>query len=150
MQRCSAPKGKGSSCDSSRDHAGNGFPILAQTAGGRRKGVVWDFVKDVEFVIEKAAARRARSAVCADSARNLFNEARTAFRHTTGCKEPRRSRQPSFARTPGGRQSKTSTGDAQHAAKHRREGDLGSDTNCAPGRSHRVPASPTMASAAPY
>ena len=56
------PKGKGSGCDSSRDHDGNGLPIFAQTAGGRRKGVVWDFVKDVEFVIEKAAARRARSA----------------------------------------------------------------------------------------
>jgi hypothetical protein len=43
-------KGKGG-CDSSRNHAGN----LAQTAGGKMKGVIWDLVKDVN--LPRKAAR---------------------------------------------------------------------------------------------
>ena len=46
-----APKGKGG-CDSSIMPA-TGSRTLAQTAGGKRKGLVWDLVKDVESVIKK-------------------------------------------------------------------------------------------------
>ena len=46
-----APKGKGG-CDSSIMPA-TGSRTLAQTAGGTRKGLVWDLVKDVESVIKK-------------------------------------------------------------------------------------------------
>jgi hypothetical protein len=42
-----APKGKGG-----RDSA-TGSRTLAQTAGGKRKGLIWDLVKDVESVIKK-------------------------------------------------------------------------------------------------
>ena len=44
-------KGKGG-CDSSIMPA-TGARTLAQTAGGKRKGLVWDLVKDVESVIKK-------------------------------------------------------------------------------------------------
>jgi hypothetical protein len=81
---------------SSRDHAGNGSRNWRRPQTGGGKG--WYGTEVVKFVIEKAATRRARSAACADSARNHFNEARTALRHTTGCTEPGRRRQPSFAR----------------------------------------------------
>ena len=117
-----------------------GSRTLAQTAGGKRKGLVWDLVKDVESVIKKDGNKTSEKRwVCRLGRVRILREtlSRRPERHSGtpwGARNREEEGNPALQAHPGGRQSQASTGDVHHAPEHRREGDLGGDTNRPPAR----------------
>jgi hypothetical protein len=128
-----APKGKGG-CDSSRDHAGNGLPNFGADRRREEERGEWDLVKDVESVIKKDGSKTSEKRwvcrFCEKPFQGGPNVIQAHHVHGTGKKKAIQL----CKKHPGRRQSKASTGDVHHVAEHRREGDLGGDTNRMPGR----------------
>ena len=57
---------------------------MAQTAGGKRKELIWDLVKDVESVIKKDGNKTSEKRWVCRFCEKPLQEARTSFGHTMG------------------------------------------------------------------
>ena len=111
-----------------------GSRTLAQTAGGKRKGLVWDLVRR-RVRDQERRHQDEREEVGVQILRETLS--RRPERHSgtpRGARNREEEGNPALQAHPGGRQSQASTGDVHHAPEHRREGDLGGDTNRPPAR----------------
>ena len=90
---------------------GTGSRTLAQTAGGKMKGVIWDLVKDIESVINKNGNKPSEKALRVQILREPTSRRPERLSGTPQGVRNREEDSQALQEHPGGRQSEASTAD---------------------------------------